>query len=242
MRNSEALRLKIRLADSQLGQASDALVHHPDVARLFPEMLFRTHCVARASVPLMQAALDEVRRRASDLVCGGMGEYLRQHILEEREHAAWIAEDLACLGTSSDELSRRIPSPHVATAVGAQYYWIRHFHPVAVLGYIAVLEGAAPSLGWVEDLVARTKLTAQAFRTLKLHALVDAEHSRDLDVVLDRLPLQQVHHDLLRESAFLTIDALACELVDVVRCHERRRRRIPTTRNMVVDSGVSARR
>jgi len=227
LRNSEALRLKISLAESQLGQASDALVQHPEVARLFPEMLFRTHCVARASAPLMQAALDEVRGRASDPVCAGMSEYLIRHILEEREHAAWIAEDLACLGVSIDELSRRIPSAHVASAVGAQYYWIKHFHPVALLGYIAVLEGAAPRLSWVEDLMARTKLPAPAFRTLKVHALVDVEHARDLDLLLDRLPLHQVHHDLLRESAFLTIDAFSCEMIDVIRRHERLQRAHP---------------
>jgi hypothetical protein len=224
LRNSEALRLKIRLAESQLGRASDALVHHPDVARLFPEMLFRTHCVARASAPLMQAALDEARNRTSDAVCARMSEYLVQHIVEEREHAEWIAEDLSCLGTNATELARRIPPANVASAVGAHYYWIKHFHPVALLGYIAVLEGAAPRLGWVEDLMTRTKLPAQAFRTLKVHALVDVEHAGDLDRLLDRLPLEQVHHDLLRDSAFLTIDALSRELVDVVRRYERLQR------------------
>ena len=93
-----------------------------------------------------------------------------------------------------------------------------------MLGYIAVLEGAAPRPGWVEDLETRTKLPAQAFRTLKLHAAVDAEHTRDLDVLLDRLPLQQVHHDLLRESVFLTIDAFSRDLEDVVGRHERLQR------------------
>jgi hypothetical protein len=56
---------------------------------------------------------------------------------------------------------------------------------------------------------------------LRLHAAVDVGHARDLDALLDRLPLQQVHHDLLRESAFLTIDALSRDLEDVVRRHER---------------------
>lgn len=224
IRHSEILRLKIRLAESQLGRASDAIVHHPDVAQLYPEMLFRTHCVARASAPLMQAALDEAGRRVSDPVCAGMRDYLVQHIVEEREHAAWIAQDLASLGTSATELARRIPPANVASAVGAHYYWIKHYHPAAVLGYIAVLEGAAPRLSWVEDLMARTKLPAQAFRTLKLHAAADVEHTRDLDSLLDRLPLEQVHHDLLRESAFLTIDAFSRELEAVLRRHEYRKR------------------
>jgi hypothetical protein len=69
----------------------------------------------------------------------------------------------------------------------------------------------------------RTKLPALAFRTLKLHAGIDVGHARDLDALLDCLPLQQVHHDLLRESAFLTIDAFSRELQHVVREHERRK-------------------
>jgi len=40
--------------------------------------------------------------------------------------------------------------------VGAQYYWIHHFHPVALLGYIAVLEGRPPSPTLVEELIERT--------------------------------------------------------------------------------------
>lgn len=222
IRHSELLRLKIRLAESQLGRASDAIVQHTDVAQLVPQMLFGTHCVARASAPLMQAALDEAGRRDTEPVCAGMRDYLIQHIEEEREHAAWIAEDLSVLGVSAAELARRIPSANIASAVGAQYYWIRHCHPAAVLGYIAVLEGAAPRPSWVEDLMARTRLPAPAFRTLKLHAAIDAGHARDLDALLDRLPLEQVHHDLLRESAFLTIDAFSRELEEVVRRHERR--------------------
>jgi hypothetical protein len=170
LRHSEVLRLKIRLAESQLGRASDAVVHHHDVAQLYPEMLFRTHCLARASVPLMQAALDEARGRPLDPVCAGMHDYLAQHIVEEHEHAAWIEQDLASVGTSARELAERIPPANLASAVGAHYYWVKHFHPAAVLGYIAVLEGAAPRLGWVEALEARTQLPAPAFRTLKAHA------------------------------------------------------------------------
>lgn len=223
IRHSELLRLKIRLAESQLGRASDAIVRHSDVAQLVPELLFGTHCVARASAPLMQAALDEAGCRGTDPVCAGMRDYLTRHIDEEREHAAWIAEDLSVLGASAAELAMRIPSANIASAVGAHYYWIRHFHPVAVLGYIAVLEGAAPRLSWVEDLMARTQLPAPAFRTLKLHAAIDVGHARDLDALLDRLPLERVHHDLLRESAFLTIDAFSRELEQVLRQHERRK-------------------
>ena len=93
-----------------------------------------------------------------------------------------------------------------------------------MLGYIAVLEVQRPgSVGSKISWRARN-FPRRQFRTLKLHATVDVEHARDLDALLDRLPLQQVHHDLLRESAFLTIDALSRDLEDVIRRHERPKR------------------
>ena len=33
---------------------------------------------------------------------------------------------------------------NVATLVGAQYYWLRHVHPVSLLGHMAVMEGYSP--------------------------------------------------------------------------------------------------
>ena len=53
----------------------------------------------------------------------------------------------------------RPPSPTVAAAVGAQYYWILHYHPVALLGYVATLEGTLPTVELLDDLVDRTVTT-----------------------------------------------------------------------------------
>ena len=44
-----------------------------------------------------------------------------------------------------DEVLRRMPSPTVASFIGAHYYWIHHHHPVAQLGQIAVQEGYPPT-------------------------------------------------------------------------------------------------
>ena len=38
-----------------------------------------------------------------------------------------------------------MPPPSVAGLVGSQYYWILHHHPVAFLGYVALMEGYPPT-------------------------------------------------------------------------------------------------
>jgi len=79
--------------------------------------------------------------------------------------------------------------PAVAALVGAQYYWVLHHHPVALLGYIGLLEGFPPSPGMIEDLRARTGYPADAFRTLVAHAELDPRHGDELFELVDTLPL-----------------------------------------------------
>ena len=47
------------------------------------------------------------------------------------------------MASSAREIARP-PAPAVAALVGAQYYWVLHHHPVALLGYIGLLEGYPP--------------------------------------------------------------------------------------------------
>jgi hypothetical protein len=102
----------------------------------------------------------------------------------------------------------RPPSPAVAALVGAQYYWILHYHPVAVLGYVAVLEGYPPSDRLLADWIDRTGYDERAFRTLRLHGELDAGHSAELDELLDRLPVTHEQSTVIGLSALHTVEAL----------------------------------
>ena len=55
--HSQRLRGKIALVLPELLAAGRALMDHPRIAELYPEYLFTLHCMTRASVPLMEAAL-----------------------------------------------------------------------------------------------------------------------------------------------------------------------------------------
>ena len=154
---SELLRTKIGLWLPELSAAGHRFVDHPRVRDLYPEYLETMHWVVRASVPLMATA----RTRASEIsdrdpVAATVATYFEQHIDEEAGHDEWLLQDLEALGRDRADVLSRPPSPTVAGVIGAQYYWILHFHPVALLGYSMLLEGYAPAPADVEDLMART--------------------------------------------------------------------------------------
>ncbi len=190
-------------------RASGALGEVFASEELVREYLFRTHCVARASVPLMKTALRLAKARAkADVVAAGIVDYLAEHIEEEKDHERWIANDLASLGVSAEEIARRVPPPSIAAGVGAQYYWVQHFHPVALFGYMAVLESSAPSVAGLERALRRSPVPKAAFRTIIWHAERDLEHSRELTDCVDALPLSAEQEGAVEASALATLQLL----------------------------------
>jgi hypothetical protein len=210
------LRAKISFASGELSRVADTLWNHPAFATVYPNYLFCNHAVVRASVPVMRAALAAASERPGDPVAAGLVEYLSEHIPEEMHHDDWLLEDIGVLGISATECWERHPPSSVAALVGAQYYWAAHVHPVAVLGYIAVLEGNPPDLEHVSGVAARSGVPLAAFSTLVRHAEIDPFHRSALDQTLDRLPLTDAHASLVGVSAFHTIHWLTRVLQDAL--------------------------
>jgi Iron-containing redox enzyme len=214
---SRRLRGKIELVLPALTGASRRLVLDPRIAELYPEYLFTVHCIIRASVPLMETARDRANALAeNDPVCSALAPYLEEHIPEEQDHDEWALDDLEVLGRERASILARTPSPTVAAVVGAQYYWILHYHPVALLGYIAVLEGYPPTPELIDELVERTGHSRAAFRTLIAHAELDPGHRDELDAVVDGLPLTPEQSTVMGLSAIYSVEMLA-RAIDEVR-------------------------
>lgn len=207
--HSKRLRAKIRLLRGEMDAVAETLWNHPNLREIYPEFLFRNHSVIRSSVPLMKAAAEECERRLErDPLAPGMLEYFRHHIPEETGHDDWVLDDLETLGFRRQDVLKRIPPPSAAALVGAQYYWIRHVHPVALLGFIAVLEGTPPDVQFFEATADRIGVPRKAFSNLLLHGKLDPQHRDDLNTALDALPLTERDHALMGISAFQTINLL----------------------------------
>lgn len=211
----QRLRGKIALVAPVLRAAGRRFSTHPGLRALYPEYLSASHCVVRASVPLMEAALRQAEA-LDDLPARRLVPYLRHHIVEEQGHDEWLLEDLESVGVARASVVSRVPPPAVATLVGAQYYWLLHYHPVALLGYMAVLEGNPPSPEQVHSMTERTGFPARAFRTLLEHAQLDPGHGEEVFGLLDELHLTEQLSGVLGVSAMHTVVSLAAVIDGIV--------------------------
>ena len=219
--NSHLIRTKISLFSAGLNKAAYEFWMHPAFAAVYPEYLYQSHSIIRASVPLMEATLHVCRskRHSTDPVLQRFADYLAHHIVEESGHDEWILNDAEAIGIDRRLILERIPKNTAKQMVGSQYYWIHHYHPIAMLGYIAVMEGTPPETEFIEAVARRTQLPLEAFSSFLLHAKVDPRHRADLDALLDLLPLTEDHHTMIGLSAFETIKYLKTVLLDVNKSH-----------------------
>jgi pyrroloquinoline quinone (PQQ) biosynthesis protein C len=191
------------------------LVSDPRIPQLYRDYLVAYHGILRATIPLFQTARREALAR-DDSASRTLASYLETHIEEEAGEDEWLLQDLEVLGVDRSTVLEHVPSPNVARLVGAQYYWVLHVDPVAVLGYLAALERDPPSLEFIDDLVQRTGHDRAAFRTLIAHAERDPDHAEELDDLLDRIELTDEQWLLVSLSAMNTVHMLAMVLKEIV--------------------------
>lgn len=160
---------------------------------LIRNLIFLYHVISASEnllVVAAQACKDE-RLRA----------YFEHHLLEERGHAQWLAEDLA----SIDVNVRATPIPPLAREmVGSIYYAIFHVDPAALLGYMQVLESSPQNEARLQEL--KKQYPASLLRTVRYHAQHDPAHVKSLSTVIDALPFDQ--RELVEHTRSMTCDYL----------------------------------
>ena len=215
--NSALLRHKITFYSEPLYEQAHRFWRHPAFPTVYRTYLCNNHAVIRATVPLMRAAIESLRspKLADDPVTKPMLRYLEQHAKEETGHDEWIVDDARVMGVPREDVLSFRPSQTVTHIVGAQYYWIHHYHPVALLGYIAVMEGEPEAVEFFEDVARRNDLPIKAFSSMLYHAKIDPIHKADLDRLLDSLELDDGKTELIGLSALRTIDYVTDILRDV---------------------------
>jgi hypothetical protein len=216
---SARLRRKLDLVLPAFDVPGRLLLDHPRARELCPRYLAVNWYLALASVPLMEAALERAGALAArDPVAAGLAEYLERHIPEEmhgEEPGREALADLEALGVEPAALRRRPPPPKVAAIVGTHFFWIWQGHPVAVLGFLEI-EAFHPDRATVERLIEKTRLPRDGFRQLLLHVDLDIAHARELHRVLDSLPLESHHEQLIGVSALQTIALLTDAALEIV--------------------------
>jgi len=196
-------------------RAYEALLQDPRLRELWPEYLILQHQIIRATVPLTEAAVAQARE-LNEPLAEPLARYLEEHVDEELDHDETLLGDLDLLGVDRATVLERMPSPAVAALVGSQYYWILHYHPVAFLGYVALMEGYPPTPELIETLIDKTGYPREAFRTYIEHGELDPGHRDHLDRTVDSLPLAAWHESALGVSAISTAGLAARGLEELL--------------------------
>jgi hypothetical protein len=195
------------------------LLDHARARELYPRYLAAGAYVALAMVPLMEVALERARAlRPRDPVASGLAEYLERHIPEEmhgEEPGRATLDDLEAVGVDTVALRARPLPQKIAALIGTQYFWVVQCHPVAILGLLE-LEAYHPYAPSVERLIEKTGLPRDGFRQLLLHAELDVEHADELHRVMDSLPLEPYHEQLIGLSALQTMAFLIDAWLEIV--------------------------
>ena len=223
-RPSGRLMAKLRPLVAEVAVRSKLMAEHPNSRGMYWALIELLHAEVRASVPLMVAAERRAVKLAGsgDIVAEALAPWLQEHIADETDYDTWLLADYARIGGDPDSLADRPGSPTVAAMVGSVYYWTLHAHPVAILGYCAVLEGTPPTSAFIEEVVARTGYPPNAFHTLYQHCQIDVNHAGELLHLIDSLPLSQRHEGIIGLTALQTADLLigaGDELLDVLQNH-----------------------
>jgi hypothetical protein len=215
MTNFERLTSNLKymsLGACQVGNKLTNLAHHPEVCI---EHIFINQMVAKATVPLMKEVVRCAKAIPNDPTSEPLIKYMEQHIIEETNHDEWYVDDLEVFGISRQQVFERMPSPNIAAFIGSQYYWVKHHHPIAFMGYIACLEVYHSSVEYVENLIKLSGLPREGFATLMKHAIIDVEHSQDIIETLNTLPLTEEQYQIIEMSAFQTFRYVALVMEDV---------------------------
>lgn len=208
-RNSEVLWGKIHLAERRLFAATHVFWKHSELASLLPGFLIQAHILMRSGLKLMAAARDRALVLPDDAVARALAAYLDVHLAEELGHDAWLLDDIRTLGFEEREVVQARPCAAVVDLVGAQYFWMMHAHPVAIMGYLVLMEGYAPLAAQLEEIRVRTGAPASAFRCMMRHAEDDPEHLTELNRTLDDMDLSVEQSRAVGMCAFAAIEGLA---------------------------------
>lgn len=215
---SARLRIKLQLARGR-EEIDRPLPSSQKVRSWYKEYIFIIHSIIRSSVPLMQAAYERCNLIPDEgTLVSKLKRYYQRHILEEKNHDEWLLEDLESINIPRRRLLRRKPPEAVAELVGSQYYWIYHWHPVCLLGYISFSEGNPPKKQIIDQLQKITGYPETAFRTLAMHSDLDHSHRDALNKLLELLSLSPKHEEWITSNALYTATKFR-EIVNNIHLH-----------------------
>ncbi|MEM9593401.1 MAG: hypothetical protein AAGD06_04030 [Acidobacteriota bacterium] len=223
----------VRLSSVELFENAHRKRSNPMLPALLPASLFRMYSMVRASVPMMKAARDKAIELGD---FPPLVPFLDRLIREEEGHDQFVLDGLTALGFDEETILSTQPPPTIAELVGSQYYWIEYFHPLAIVGYIKVVELDPADECDIVDLVEHVLHIQenclddlpgelgvgdadmhQVLDYFKKHVNLEKAHNDHLDDFLDDNEFNQDQKSLIMTSAARTNFMLARSLDEICR-------------------------
>jgi hypothetical protein len=209
-RASQALDAVIRRERGWLNLAVLRLYTHPGLRYVFPAFLEQVYHGMHTATALMEAALARSVALAPHCpVANRLVDYWTDHIRAEAGHDEWLLHDMRRLRIDADRVVASAPDPDVAELIGTLHFWVLHTHPIAALAYFYIAERSVPNQRMVDRIAESAGVRSEGLRTFHRHAVIDLAHGRELEELLDSLPLTVDHKALLTLSATTTLRQLS---------------------------------
>ena len=204
-----ALEYRIRPEREWLDLTTLRFFTHPALRHVFPEFLIGVYHAMHTAGAVMEAARSRCMALAPHCpVAARLVPYWAQHIREEAGHDNWLLSDLRRLGVELESALAAPPAPGIAELMGTLHFWVLHTHPVAALVYFYLIEARPPNVEMLDWIVRSAVIPRDALETFYRHARIDVAHGRELADLIDSLPLEPPHFELMVVSARTTVHQL----------------------------------
>lgn len=175
MKHLENVRANVRDTLKNVGWIADALVHKPD-PKIYQRYLTNVWHYAQHSATVIGLA-----GTRCVLSHPPLAQYLLHHALEELGHDQWALDDLQALDIAEADIRKSRPVPSCAAMIGYEYYVAGYGNPVALFGWLYVLEAMGDDLGhMVAEGFKEGLALPGGVKFLAGHGEADEEHTKDI--------------------------------------------------------------
>ncbi len=131
--------------------------------------------------------------------------FLYDHMMEEKGHESWVANDLEVVGVPYCDVLEYRPSSAILGLNGYNYWSADRRHPCSVLGMIYALEVIASVYGGPIASAIKESLLLEGDRGISFitsHVTMDAEHMADLRVLLNKVEDEHAQAAITESTIF----------------------------------------
>ena len=157
-----------------------SMIHHGLSLPEYKAFLHDLYHIVWHFCPVMAAAASRCGDRFREIRYD-----LYRRIEEEKEHEAWVLEDVEAIGGDVHAVRATPPSAPVQAMIAFNYYGAERVHPCSVLGMLYTLEVMSSVYGGrVSDSIAHAlgrDVNAGGFKFLSSHATMDTDHMQQLN-------------------------------------------------------------